>query len=79
MKVYKFGKESNICYNIIIEEDNGEVRVAFVGTRSVTEYIAKVVKYDTGFVRLLYGAGSSMPYKNSNGVLCEKYVLMYED
>lgn len=79
MKVYKFDKESNICYNIIIEEDSGEIRVAFVGSKHITEYIAHVVKSEYGFSRLIYGSGSSMPYKDSNGKLCEKYFLIYED
>lgn len=77
MKVYRFGEECP-CYNIIIEEDNGEIRVAFVGTKHTKEYIAQQVKHGSDIIRLSFGNGSSMPYKNSNGKLCEKYVLIYE-
>ncbi len=79
MKVYRFGKEPSTCYNIIILEDSGEVRVAFVGLNSVKEYIAEEVNCGSGVVRLVYGTGSSMPYKGTDGVLCDKYVLVYED
>jgi len=79
MKVYRFGKEKTPCHDIIIEEDNGEVRVAFVGLKSIKEYIAQPTEFGSGIKRLLYGNGSSMPYKNSDGKLCEKYVLIYEN
>ncbi len=78
MKVYRFGNEG-ICYNIIIEEDNGEIRVAFVGLKRVEESIAKPTYHKNGIVRLTYGNGSSMPYKGENGKLCEKYTLIYEN
>ena len=79
MKVYRYGKEHTVCYNIIILEDNGEIRVSFVGLNSVKEYIATPFKTESGVVRLIYGTGSSMPFKGSDGTFCEKYTLLYED
>lgn len=72
MKVYRFGEAKNF-YDLIIEEDNGEIRVASVRPKSVTEYIAKVTKSPTGYQRLVYGSGSSIPYKNQDGTLNERY------
>lgn len=72
MKAYRFG-EGNFCYDIIIEEDNGEIRVASVGPKTITEHIAKVTKSPTGYQRLVYGSGSSIPYKNQDGTLNERY------
>ncbi len=77
MRVYRFG-DNAICHNIIIEEDSGEIRVAFVGTEKVIEYIAKPSVVQNGIVRLNFGAGSSMPYKNADGSLCTKYTMIYE-
>ena len=72
MKAYRFG-EGNFCYDIIIEEDNGEIRVASVGPKAITEHIAKVTKSLLGYQRLVYGSGSSIPYKNQDGTLNERY------
>jgi hypothetical protein len=78
MKVYRYGKEPNPCYNIIIEEDDGTFKVAFVGLNSVKEQIAKEYHLNNGIVRLVFGGGSSMPYKDKDGKLCERYVLIHE-
>ena len=67
MKVYKFGEGS--FYDLIIEEDNGEVRVASVVNNKVTEYIAKKYVTKEGIVRVIYGGGSSMPFRNADGSL----------
>jgi hypothetical protein len=74
MKVYRFGNEPCVCYQIIIEEDNGEIRTATVGLKTITEYIAEPITFKSGITRLNYGSGSSMPYKNADGTLCEKYI-----
>ncbi len=79
MKVYKFGKDCTACYNIIIEEDNGDIKVAFVGTTAIKEYLAEIKKYENGVERLIYGTGSSMPYKMQDGKICDKYCLIYEE
>ena len=79
MKVYRYGKEPTVCYNIIILEDDGEIRISFVGLKIVREYIANPLTTASGVVRLIYGTGSSMPFKGSDGTLCEKYTLLYED
>lgn len=73
MKVYRFGEAKNY-YDLIIEENNGEIRVASVRPKSVTEHIAKVTKSPTGYQRLMYGSGSSLPYKNEKGELNERYI-----
>lgn len=73
MKVYRFGEVKNY-YDLIIEEDNGEIRVASVRPKSVTEHIAKITKSPTGYQRLMYGSGSSLPYKNEKGELNERYI-----
>ena len=78
MKVYRFGLEKAICYDIVIIGDDGEIRVAFIGTNSVMEYIAKERKFNDNVVRLEFGGGSSMPYKDSDGNLCKKYTLIYD-
>ena len=67
MKVYKFGE--GFFYDLIIEEDNGEVRVASVTTNKVTEYIAKKYVNKDGITRVIYGGGSSMPFRNADGSL----------
>jgi hypothetical protein len=67
MKVYKFG-EGNF-YDLIIEEDNGEVRVASVTSKKVVEYIAEKYVTKEGIVRVIYGGGSSMPFRNADGSL----------
>lgn len=73
MKVYRFGNFACRCFSIIIEEDNGEIRVSTVGLETVTEYIAKPYYLNNGMVRLIYGDGSSMPYKNADGTISDKY------
>ena len=78
MKVYRFG-DNTFCYNIVIEEDSGEIRVAFVGVDKVMEYIATPTLLQNGITRLNFGAGSSMPYKNADGSLCTKYTVIYEE
>lgn len=77
MRVYKFGNNS-ICYDIIIEEDSGEIRVAFISADKVIEYIATPQVLQDGIIRLNFGVGSSMPYKNADGSLCAKYTMIYE-
>jgi hypothetical protein len=67
MKVYKFG-EGNF-YDLIIEEDNGETRVASVTPKKVVEYIAEKYVTKEGIVRVIYGIGSSMPFRNADGSL----------
>lgn len=67
MKVYKFG-EGNF-YDLIIEEDNGEIRVASVTSKKVVEYIAEKYVTKEGIVRVIYGGGSSMPFRNADGSL----------
>ena len=67
MKVYKFG-EGNF-YDLIIEEDNGETRVASVTSKKVVEYIAEKYVTKDGIVRVIYGGGSSMPFRNADGSL----------
>ena len=79
MKVYRFGDSPTVCYNIIIIEDSGEIRITTVGLKTIKEEIATIKKCGNGIERLLYGTGSSMPYKNSEGELCEKYSLVYEE
>jgi hypothetical protein len=79
MKVYRFGKEPMTCYHIIIIENDGEIRVSFIGLETIKEYIAEKVDCGDGIIRLMYGAGSSMPYISKGGELCDKYTLLYED
>lgn len=78
MKVYKFGEDVTSCFNIIIEEDNGDIKVAFVGVNHVKEYLAEIKNCGDGIERLVYANGSSMPYKKL-GKICDKYFLVYED
>jgi len=78
MKVYRLGLDKSPCYNIIIKEDNGDMKVAFVGTKKVREYFAQEKNVGGKLVRLIYGAGSSMPYKDHNGNLDRKYTLVYD-
>jgi hypothetical protein len=72
MKVYKFGDSGNF-YELIIEEDNGDKKVAVVCNGRVKEYVAKEVVCKGGYTRLTYGGGSSMPYKNADGTINSKY------
>lgn len=72
MKAYRFG-EYTPCYQLVIEEDDNTIKVAFVTPKSIVEHIATPVKSKLGFVRLVYGSGSSMPYKDENGNLYERY------
>lgn len=75
MEIYRYGEDANVvCYTILIIEDNGEKRISTVGLREVTEHIAYEHKNKNGYVRLLYGGGSSVPYKDENGNLHERWV-----
>lgn len=78
MKVYRFGTSTAVCYDIIIEEDDGSIKVATVGLKNVVEKDAKPMLLKSSITRLIYGKGSSMPYKNKDGTLNDKYVLIYE-
>ena len=75
MKVYRYDDGSNASwYEILIEEDSGERRLALVGLNNIVhEHIAKEVVHKSGIVRLVYGGGSSIPYKNADGTICEKW------
>ena len=72
MKVYKFG-DSEVYYDLVIEEDNGEIRVANVSKDFIREYIATEVICKDGYIRLSYGTGSSMPYKNADGTINQRF------
>jgi hypothetical protein len=72
MKIYRF-KGSPKCYPILIEEDNGELRTATVGLTKVVEHIAKTYINKSGSIRLIYAGGSSIPYKNPDGSISERW------
>ena len=72
MKIYRFGNAPK-CYQILIEENNGEIRTATVGLTKVTEHIAKVYESKSGVKRIVYANGSSAPYKNEKGVMSERW------
>ena len=79
MKVYKFG-DSEVYYDLVIEEDNGEVRVANVCKDCVREYVATEVVCKGGYIRLSYGKGSSMPYKDADGTINKRFKeITYEE
>lgn len=73
MKIYKF-RGNPKCYPILIEEDNGEVRTATVGLTKVVEHIAKQYVNKTGAIRLIYSGGSSIPYKNADGTISDRWI-----
>ena len=77
MKVYKFGEYGEM-YTILIEEDNGELTVALIQKNKVIEYAPKLNKTRFGYTRLEYGC-VSLPYKDENGKLSEKYHLIYNE
>ncbi len=74
MKIYKFRGGSPKGYPILIEEDNGEVRTATVGLTKVVEYVAKQYVNRTGAIRLIYAGGSSVPYKDADGKISERWI-----
>ena len=78
MKVYRFGSSTALCYDIIIFEDDGSIKVATVGLKNVIEKEARPMHLKSGITRLIYGGGSSLPYKNEDGKLNDKYILIYE-
>lgn len=74
IKVYKYGSEPCMVNDLLIvtEED---IRIVTVGLKEVSEKICTVYKNDkTGYSRLLFGNGSSFPYKNPDGTLNAKWV-----
>ena len=73
MRMYRFNSGGTKCYPILIEEDNGEIRTATVGLQRVIEHVVKPYVTKSGAVRLTYGGGSSMPYKNSDGTISERW------
>ena len=73
MKLYRFGNFGK-CFPILIEEENGEVRTATVGLTRVVEHIGRQHVTNSGAIRLVYGGGSSIPYKNSDGTINERWV-----
>ena len=73
MKVYKNRNDAEYYY-ILIEYDSGEVRIAFISKTTVTEYLAEITEARNGFSRIIFGGGSSMPYKDSNGKLCNNWI-----
>ena len=75
MEIYRYGEEENmVCYTILIIEDDGEKRISTVGLNTVTEQIAYEHHCKTGIVRLVYGGGSSVPFKDENGNLHKRWV-----
>ena len=74
MKMYRFGSGNVKCFTILIEEDDGELRTATVGLSKVVEHIAKVYKAKCGSTRLVYANGSSVPYKDANGKMSERWI-----
>ena len=75
MKTYKFG-DGNF-YSLVIESDDG-IKVADVCGDKIIEYDAKEYDCKGGIIRLEYGNGSSLPYKNADGTINEKYTLISE-
>lgn len=67
MRVCKLG-EGNL-YLLLIEEDNADKKIACVCGDKTVEYFAKEYECEGGIIRLSYGSGSSVPYKNANGSL----------
>jgi hypothetical protein len=72
MNLYRFGNNPKF-FPILIEEDNGEIRTATVGVSKVVEHIAKKHITPNGSTRLVYAGGSSIPYKNPDGTLSERW------
>jgi hypothetical protein len=73
MKIYRLSSGGTKCYTILIEEDDGELRTSTVGLSRVVEHVAKPYVTKSGAIRLIYGGGSSMPYKNSDGTISERW------
>lgn len=73
MKLYRFGTSTCLIQDILIitEED---IRVVTIGVSNIREHICKVQTYPAGFTRLVYGNGSSFPYKNADGTMNERWV-----
>ena len=75
MEIYRYGEDANmVCYTILIIEDNGEMRISTVGLDTVNEHIAYEYKCKSGVIRLIYGGGSSVPFKDETGKLHERWV-----
>ena len=72
MNLYRFGNNPKF-FPILIEEDNGEIRTATVGVSKVVEHIARKHITPNGSTRLVYAGGSSIPYKNPDGTMSERW------
>ena len=78
MKMYRFAMGGK-CFPILIEEDNGEVRTSTVGLQKVVEHIAKQHVTKSGAIRLVYNGGSSVPYKNPDGTISERWIEITDE
>ena len=72
MNLYRFGDNPKF-FTLLIEEDNGEMRVTTVGIKNVIEHIAREYVTKDGYIRLTYAGGSSIPYKNPDGTMSNKW------
>jgi hypothetical protein len=73
MKAYRYRNESG-CYYILIEEDDGDKRIALIGRESIIEHLTELKESPSGSSRLMFGGGSSIPYKDADGNLVESWI-----
>jgi hypothetical protein len=66
MSTYRYGEKSSFNTYIIIDDDEN-VTVAIYNIDKVTEYIGQVHETKSGIKRIIYGNGSSLPYKDNKG------------
>lgn len=74
MRVFTYyHNEQKTLYNVLLIFDNNKMALVFHGTDRVIEYNNLNIEETPFGTRILYGIGSSLPWKDKKGVIMEKW------